>query len=622
MTLLVGTIPCDQVDAAVEAAQQRVAAAARRAPAQRVLALLAVSHALLSRFLCRHAADDLDRSIDAAREAERLVPRGRPERRGVTVRLANVLAVRNRPEDVVFALDTLRREQAGLRPGTPEHAALDTMYATVLAPQYLRYRRREDLADALDRMERALPVLDRATAVARPNSQVAEVYATAAASAHSTLATLLVARSGDPDADPGDEDRIRRLVEQAGRLSPLVGSIGDTLVRAHELRGLEQRPAEEAARLMAGFEPSGIVGVGVGAAGSGVQVGGRYGTGSDLRALDDGIRDMEAELDDPDRFEADRPSQLATLANMYHLRSRTKGLSGDPSAAADRRQAEHLASQVLAMGRDSQDEARVVLANCKLDGYRMDGPEQHVLDEAVTLLRRATSGQAMAPHVRRATRSSLAEALIGKGFRDGDLESVDEGVALFRMLRDGYLPGSLPHAIACSRLAAGLHMRAEATGYTEDRLAAADESRRAVAELTDKSLIWAYDTAIRWGDWSWRHERMADAGDAYLVAVDVLNQLVRAQLTRAMSELVLGRGAQGMPARAAYALARRGRLTEAVEALEGGRAVLLSAALDRDLVGLTAPELEPVRQRYLRAVEHLRGLQDRAIQEQLATEGA
>ncbi|GAA4609029.1 hypothetical protein BJY16_007130 [Actinoplanes octamycinicus] len=627
MTLIVGTIPCDRVDAAVEAAQQQLAAAGRRAPAQRVLALLNVSHALLSRFVCRRAAADLNASIEAAREAERLVPRGRPERRGVTVRLASVLAVRNEPEDVTFALDTLRREQAGLRPGNPEHAALDTMYATVLAPQYLRYRRPEDLAEALDRVERALPVLDRATTVTRFNASTAEVFTNAAATARATLATLLVARSGDPDADPADEQRIRRLLEQATRLSPVVGAVGDTLTRTHELQSFDQRPAAEAAEMLSGFEfgdgdrylgP----GAGTGSAGRGIQISGRYGTGSDLRALDDGIRDMEAELDDPTRYEADRPSQLATLANLYHLRSRTKGLSGDPTAGADRRQAEQLAGEVLGLGRDSQDEARVVLANCKLDGYRWAGPDQNALDEAVTLLRRATSGQEMAPRLRRAVRSSLAEALIAKGFRDGDLETVDEGVALFRRLRDGYVKGSLPHAVACSRLAAGLHLRAEATGFTEDRLAAADESRRAVAELTGKSLLWAYDTAVRWADWSWRHERMADAGDAYLIAVDLLNQLVRAQLTRSMSELVLGRGARGMPARAACALTRRGRLTEAVEALEGGRAVLLSAALERDLVGLTAPEHEPVRQRYLRAVERLRELQDRAIQDQLGTEGA
>jgi tetratricopeptide (TPR) repeat protein len=627
MTLLVGTIPCDQVDGAVEAARDRLAAAGRRSAAHRVLALLSVSEALLSRFLCRRTADDLDQAIEAAQEAKKLVPRGRPERRAVTVRLASALAVRNRPEDVEVALDTLRNEQAGLRPENPEHAALDAMYATLLAPQYLRFRRREDLADALNRMERALPVLDKAAAAPRTSRQVAEVYAASAASARSSLATLLMSRHGDPEAGPEDDERIRRLVEQAGELSPAVGSVGDALVRAHDLRSLETRPADEAARMMTDFnlgEISSIPGyeATMGTVGQGLRAGGRYGAGGDLRALDDGIRELEAELDTPGRFEADRPSQLATLANMYHLRARTKGLAHDPSATGDRKQAEHLARQVLGLGRGSQDEARIVLANCMLDGYRPDGPDQYVLDEVVTLLRRAISGQALAPPLRRATRSSLAEALIAKGFRDGDLEAVDEGVGLFRMIRDGYPPGTLPYAFACSRLAAGLHLRAEATGFTEDQLAAADASRRAVDELAGKSLIWAYDTATQWGDWSFRHERMADAGDAYLVAVDVLNQLVRAQLTREMSELVLRRGSYGMPARAAYALTRRGRLTEAVEALEGGRAVLLSAALEHDLVGLTAPEHEPVRQRYLQAVERLRALQDRAIQDQLATEAA
>ncbi|MBB2946863.1 hypothetical protein FB565_006631 [Actinoplanes lutulentus] len=589
-------------------------------------ALLALAEALQSRFLCRRIADDLDRCIAIVRDAGDLVPRGRPERRQVTLRLASLLAVRNGQGDTEAALESLRDGQRGLRQGNPEHAVLDTMIGAVLVPQYQRYHREADLIEALDRIERALPVIDRAFAAPRPDPRYTEVFATSASAARAGLAALLVSRSGTDHAGDDDE-RIRRLVDQAGRLAPSVAHVGDALLRAYEMKGFEGQPAEDAAKMAAGFDVGDLapfpgVNDGLAVASRGVRIGGRYGTTGDLSSLDEGIHDLETELDAPGRFEPDRPSQLATLANLYQLRSRTKGLSGDPSAAADRRRAEDLATRVLALGAGSQDEARVVLANCKLDGYRPDGPDQHVLDEAVTLLRRAISGQALSPPLRRTLRSSLAEALIGKGFRDGDIGAVNEGVELFQMVRDRYAPGTLPHALACSRLAAGLHLRAEATEQEDDRLAAAAASRKAINEIVGKSLIWAYDTAVQWADWSWRHERMADAGEAYLIAVDVLNQLVRAQLTRAMSELVLRRAAYGMPARAAYALTRRRRLTEAIEVLEGGRAVLLSAALERDLVGLTAPEHAPVRERYLRAVERLRSLQDRAIQEQLSTEEA
>ncbi|WP_229075938.1 hypothetical protein [Actinoplanes sp. DH11] len=615
------------MDTAVQVAQDRLSAAGRRSAANQVAALMALCEALQSRFLCRRTADDLDLSIEAAAGALKLVPRGRPERRVVTLRLAGLLATRGRPEDVEVALGNLRREQRSLRPDNPEHAVLDTMTAAVLTPQYQRYRRAEDLAEAVDRIERALPVIDRASAAARRDPRLTEAYAAAASIARSALAALLVSRAGGDHADTGDDERIHRLIEQARRISPDIAPVGDMLMRTHSLKSFEGNSAEEAARLAAGFElgdalPFPGTNDALASAARGVQAGGRYGSSGDLRSLDDAIQDFEAEMDAPGRFESDRPSQLASLAMLYQIRSRTKGISGDPSAPADRAQAEMLANQVLGLGAGSQDEARVVLANCKLDGYRPDGPDQHVLDEVVTLLRRAISGQAMAPQLRRATRSSLAEALIAKGFRDVDLAAVDEGVELFRMIRDRYTPGTLPHALAGCRLAVGLHMRAEATGETEDQLAAAAESRRAVAEISGKSLIWAYDAAVQWADFSWGRERMADAGEAYLIAVDVLNRLVRAQLTRAMSELVLARASHGMPARAAYALTRRGRLTEAVEALEGGRAVLLSAALERDLVGLTAPEHAPVRERYLRAVERLRSLQDQAIQEQLAVEGA
>ncbi|MEU8183562.1 hypothetical protein AB0B85_17045 [Micromonospora sp. NPDC049044] len=620
------TIPCHQVDAAVQDAEDRLSASDGRSAMDRVAALWSLSFALLSRFTCTHSSADLDRAVTAVRTARELVPAARPEARTMATWLAMLLGSRNRPEDVVEAMTTIEAVQRRVRSASVEHATLDMVYGALLIPQYLRFRHADDLAGAIGRLERALEVLDREVANDRSSPQLAAVTAQAAAMTRSQLVAALTAREGSPDADEHDAERIRALLATVDRLSPEAAFAADSIERVRVLQqglvrgeGADPLTVARSVSFAQDVPHPGAVGH-LTSLGELLQDSVRYGVQGDLHALDAQIHAMETQRADPDQHDSDPPSTVAGLAMLYQLRSRTKALSDDPSAGPDRIRATDLAEEALALAGGSGDVARMVLAGCKLDDYRPDGPNQHLLDDAVTLLRRATSGGTLSPELRRVARAQLAEALAARGWRDGDLDQIDEAVDLVTTHRDRFRPGSLHHAIASSRVAAMLHVRAEATGTTEDQLRAADASRKAATWTAEHSLIWAFDTALAWADWSWRRRRMDDAGDACLLALRALNRLARAQLSRAHSELILRRRSQSLVGRAGYALARRDRLTEAVVALESGRAVLLSTALERDLVGLSGPRHAPVRDRYRRAVQRLHELEERALHANLDPE--
>ncbi|MFI7432466.1 hypothetical protein [Micromonospora haikouensis] len=555
------------------------------------------------------------------RAARELVPKARPEARLVAVRLASLLALRSRPDDEEEAYTALTAAQRPLRPGGGEHAAIDLMIAAMLLPRHLRHRREEDLTAAVERLKRAMPVLDQEAARDRPNPQHVAMMAAAAGIVRLQLALAHTgAQSGRP-ADEANEQRVVALLAEAERLSPQISSMTGMLHQVRDLqRGLVQG---ETADPMAMAEQLSIGDAGpfpgtaemLGSTAGAIRASGRLGSSGDLQALDAQITVLEAELADPDRYEPDPASRLVTLAQCYQVRARTKSLSDDPSAGADRLRAQELATEALAVGGGSQDQARLVLGVCKLDAYRPERPDPQVLDEAVRLLRRGAGGTSLSPAMRNAARVPLAEALLARGMLAGDGDEVDEALALLTAHRDRLPPASLQHAVASSRVAAALHVRAEGTGSTEDLLHAADASRRATAAIGELSLVWAYDTALHWAEWSWRHGRTADAAEAYLLTLRTLNQMARAQLSRAYGELVLRRRTRGLVGRAAHALTRRRRLPEAAMALESGRAVLLSAALERDLVGLTGAEHAPVRERYRRAVDRLTALEDRAQRE-------
>ena len=134
-------------------------------------------------------------------------------------------------------------------------------------------------------------------------------------------------------------------------------------------------------------------------------------------------------------------------------------------------------------------------------------------------------------------------------------------------------------------LAARLRDRYELSGRADDREGAITLYRAAGHEGLEANPRVALRAGIAWGDWAMERGSWAEAAEAYADAIDAAERVFRAQLTRAHKEVGL-RNAQGLPARAAYALASTGDIEAAAVALERGRAVLLSESLERDRTDL------------------------------------
>ena len=110
--------------------------------------------------------------------------------------------------------------------------------------------------------------------------------------------------------------------------------------------------------------------------------------------------------------------------------------------------------------------------------------------------------------------------------------------------------------------------------------------------------------------------RFEQVAEPYQLAMQAVENLLQASLVRGSKEVELGE-IQGLPARAAYALAKTGKAVEAVVALERGRARLLAEALEqsrRDLERL--PELGhgELLERYRQVAGRIQFLQQQAGQ--------
>jgi CHAT domain-containing protein len=93
------------------------------------------------------------------------------------------------------------------------------------------------------------------------------------------------------------------------------------------------------------------------------------------------------------------------------------------------------------------------------------------------------------------------------------------------------------------------------------------------------------DAARNWGRWAASYQSWEEAAEAYGYGLEAMGRLFRTQLLRRHKETWLA-WAQGLPSRAAFALAKAGNATAAAVALEQGRALLLSETLERDRANL------------------------------------
>jgi tetratricopeptide (TPR) repeat protein len=226
-------------------------------------------------------------------------------------------------------------------------------------------------------------------------------------------------------------------------------------------------------------------------------------------------------------------------------------------------------------------------------------------DRAVDLLERVLADGEVSGAERPSLLANLGLALQFRQDLRGQHNDTQRAVELLDEALAG-LPADAPQAVhSYGGLGALLMRRHAQNGHPDDARRAADALRRACsAGLRERAEI-VLDQARMWAGWAGLRGAWDEMAEAGLYGLAAMEHLLATQLVRGQKEAWLRRG-QGLPAMAAYALARRGRTAEAVTVLERGLALLLSEALDlqrADLARLAVAGGASIVDRYRQAAD-------------------
>jgi len=172
-----------------------------------------------------------------------------------------------------------------------------------------------------------------------------------------------------------------------------------------------------------------------------------------------------------------------------------------------------------------------------------------------------------------------------------ELADLNRAIQIFEHTVKQVSSGSIQRSKHLGNLANALRDRYDRTGRLADLKLAIKNYRASRAqglEVGGESML---EIVVSWALWArqqgyWRH-----AMRSYQFALEMADRLLRSQLLRRHKESEL-RFLKGLPAEAAYAMVMAGDPKAAAVALEWGRALLLSEALERDRANLDRlPEL-------------------------------
>jgi hypothetical protein len=204
--------------------------------------------------------------------------------------------------------------------------------------------------------------------------------------------------------------------------------------------------------------------------------------------------------------------------------------------------------------------------------------------------------------------SSLGKALLGVYRKDGDGRALDEAVVRCKESL-AMTPADAEHDLALH--AAGLGDAYAARYWRDHDQADLCSARDAFARACNTGLLANLPAALRgaasWGAMAMKAGAWDQASEAYGIGMLAMRVLFATQLLRIHKETWL-REAVDLSAAAASAYARCADTRGAVIALEGGRAVLLSEALELDRVRLVelGEQRPDLAERYRRAVARWR----------------
>jgi CHAT domain-containing protein/tetratricopeptide (TPR) repeat protein len=246
------------------------------------------------------------------------------------------------------------------------------------------------------------------------------------------------------------------------------------------------------------------------------------------------------------------------------------------------------------------DHVRVNLALVLSARYQLKGSPQDA-NEAEALFAAVSDGNGQ---LGVAARAGLGEVRVARAQREpthgDDLDRGIEDLAAAVALMEG---GNRLGAMAA--LAQARADRWERDHDANDRVEAALGFHSVLAEAASTAPGFAVTTALSWSGWALNREAWAEAVEATRRGLASLDDLVRAQVRRNAKEDWI-RKAEGLSARAAFARCRARDPLGGALALEIGRALLLSEALERnrlDLEALAAAGYGEVARGYATAAE-------------------
>jgi tetratricopeptide (TPR) repeat protein len=177
--------------------------------------------------------------------------------------------------------------------------------------------------------------------------------------------------------------------------------------------------------------------------------------------------------------------------------------------------------------------------------------------------------------------ANLGVSLMLRGQRTSSAEDIDAAVHEQESAAADVPQTSQEYIRVLAGLADSLAARTTLMGSRADAARAQEAYRTATLAGLGRLPEQAIGSASSWGTWAVARQSFSEAAQAFELGMQALEQLFATQLTRLHKETWL-RDAQGISLQAAYALAMTGDARGASRALERGRALLLSEALQRD----------------------------------------
>jgi hypothetical protein len=528
----------DDVEEAIELLRAAVAGAGPRSR-QYAMWLNNLGEALLGRFEQSRAEGDLDESVDLLERAVRLAAEN-PDapgrfRSGLGGALGTRYLLRGDPSDLDRAIELTAASVVSIPADSNSAAfAADRKHNLGMLLRR-RYEARGNVSDLQD-----------ATRCFREAADLTPPASPAMARRQAALGRVLVdlyGRTGDAELLDDAIGRYRRALAIAGRQTPARASYLDNLGMAF----LE-----------------------------------RYERTGGIDDLNESVRLLRLARDATPEDADALPGVLNNLGIAHWNRHPHRQLDSDLDEALD---AFQRAVELTAPGAPDAATYLDNLASALSDWYQVTGKGAD-LDRAVSTYQWALDGLLDGAPEWLRIGANLAACLLTR-YRDAraqggaDTGDLDRALEILEEAVTRTPPGAPALVSRLNSLGVGLKYRFERDHNAADLDGARAALGMASSAAGARDVRWSLAAALTLAGWAAERGEWDEAADAYRTAMTIAEDYLRAQLVRDSQEAAM-RGIGGLYADAAYSFALTGQQAQAATAIERGRAVLLSQALDLD----------------------------------------